>query len=672
MESNNLYSKEETYKNKEKDMENIENENKDNQQENTDPTVQRIAEKLLEPLDPPNLYADKGLKFSAISNADSNRNQQSPSPFKFSKREDQNSVLSQKSPFLNAFDLVFFNREIAPSPFLKKSSFTPQKNDFNGFRFHLSSEKKNKGQEIKEKEEKVREMKNSFKIPPKNNSVNKEDKNKENDNDKSNSEGVSSDSNNLMKKKDKFRMKLQKLHIKDKNDRKDKNDKTKSINKDKLPIPNASSNKSPSLSFNKPHPNSIFNKDKMKKYKFFSVGKATKKTNLFNFKKSNKEKNEDKKTEDEYFDIYRKKLLRLKFLLEKQRELFLLMSDLGVKPLIILPPTNNLDLKSLHELGKTLDVSLVPNINFEILKMKSIYEQKLYESNLNEKKNPTNSSIKIETVDISQEDDQDKNMNIEKSNELLKKAPNKKLKIQINNLPQNQTLPKIEYSEVSKSSKNHNILESGLKSSKSDFSFDVPRLNKRSRPSSFGDTPNSKEYEKKEYTKSKAKRKAILSLVQDIESSQVGKSEEDSPVDLRQYKNCIPSKSLLKKCRCVSTKCLKLYCNCFKAGIYCHKECKCVDCHNNESHMNEVVLEGLKKIVKLKDSKKHEQKPQDVSKLGLLQNYNFEETNLFKGCSCFKTKCEFNYCECFKRKAGCTYLCTCVDCANPIGKRKSN
>ena len=36
-------------------------------------------------------------------------------------------------------------------------------------------------------------------------------------------------------------------------------------------------------------------------------------------------------------------------------------------------------------------------------------------------------------------------------------------------------------------------------------------------------------------------------------------------------------------CRCVKSRCLKLYCDCFQTGILCNTQCKCVKCLNTES-----------------------------------------------------------------------------------------
>lgn len=37
-----------------------------------------------------------------------------------------------------------------------------------------------------------------------------------------------------------------------------------------------------------------------------------------------------------------------------------------------------------------------------------------------------------------------------------------------------------------------------------------------------------------------------------------------------------------KPCHCKKSRCLKLYCECFAAGLLCLKACVCDGCHNCE------------------------------------------------------------------------------------------
>ena len=45
-------------------------------------------------------------------------------------------------------------------------------------------------------------------------------------------------------------------------------------------------------------------------------------------------------------------------------------------------------------------------------------------------------------------------------------------------------------------------------------------------------------------------------------------------------------KKEIKSCRCVKSKCLKLYCECFSSGVLCGPHCKCVNCNNNKTELN--------------------------------------------------------------------------------------
>lgn len=38
-------------------------------------------------------------------------------------------------------------------------------------------------------------------------------------------------------------------------------------------------------------------------------------------------------------------------------------------------------------------------------------------------------------------------------------------------------------------------------------------------------------------------------------------------------------------CKCKKSKCLKMYCECFAAGLLCNDGCRCLECANNTAHM---------------------------------------------------------------------------------------
>lgn len=73
----------------------------------------------------------------------------------------------------------------------------------------------------------------------------------------------------------------------------------------------------------------------------------------------------------------------------------------------------------------------------------------------------------------------------------------------------------------------------------------------------------------------------------------------------------VSNKSKKSSCKCVKTKCLKLYCECFQKGVLCNPECRCKDCSNTKE--NGVKLKATKKAYLTRNPNTFVKKPKGAS-----------------------------------------------------------
>ena len=123
-----------------------------------------------------------------------------------------------------------------------------------------------------------------------------------------------------------------------------------------------------------------------------------------------------------------------------------------------------------------------------------------------------------------------------------------------------------------------------------------------------------------------------------------------------------------KPCNCKKSKCLKLYCECYAAGVFC-RDCNCLDCLNKtdeplpvspypasdpRGRVRHTDVEAAPEVIRHSAQKR---KPQSKQR---------QES----GCFCKKSRCLKKYCECFERGELCEASCRCENCQNYPGSEE--
>ncbi|XP_043490437.1 protein lin-54 homolog isoform X2 [Polistes fuscatus] len=154
--------------------------------------------------------------------------------------------------------------------------------------------------------------------------------------------------------------------------------------------------------------------------------------------------------------------------------------------------------------------------------------------------------------------------------------------------------------------------------------------------------------------------------LQNISNNLTSGSISDSKSSQRSYSNVEPNGIRPRKpCNCTKSQCLKLYCDCFANGEFCHM-CNCNNCSNNLG--NEV--ERQRAIKSCLERNPNAFRP----KIGKGRETGDDIRRHNKGCNCKRSGCLKNYCECYEAKIPCSGNCKCIGCRNieePTLEKKS-
>ncbi|KAK3200607.1 hypothetical protein Dsin_024022 [Dipteronia sinensis] len=156
-------------------------------------------------------------------------------------------------------------------------------------------------------------------------------------------------------------------------------------------------------------------------------------------------------------------------------------------------------------------------------------------------------------------------------------------------------------------------------------------------------------------------------------SVSVGREEDDqnSPRKKRFKQELVGESQACKRCNCKRSKCLKLYCECFAAGLYCVEPCSCLDCFNKPKH-EDTVLETRRLIESrnpLAFAPKVIRSADSATEFGDETNKTPASARHKRGCNCRRSSCLKKYCECFQGGVGCSASCRCEGCQNAFGRK---
>lgn len=127
----------------------------------------------------------------------------------------------------------------------------------------------------------------------------------------------------------------------------------------------------------------------------------------------------------------------------------------------------------------------------------------------------------------------------------------------------------------------------------------------------------------------------------------------------------LPEPKLVSSCCCKSSRCVKLYCECFKSKGFCGESCRCTECLN-QKNTPEAREAAISKYVQKRVKTCPGEIPPALLEKGVEEA--FFATNKAREdlatCRCKVSACTNRYCGCYSDNQACKPTCTCVNCLN--------
>ncbi|KAI4380949.1 hypothetical protein MLD38_007076 [Melastoma candidum] len=131
-----------------------------------------------------------------------------------------------------------------------------------------------------------------------------------------------------------------------------------------------------------------------------------------------------------------------------------------------------------------------------------------------------------------------------------------------------------------------------------------------------------------------------------------------------------------KRCSCKKSRCLKLYCDCFAAGLFCTEPCACQGCLNRFEEQDTVL--AARELIESRNPLafapkivlSNKELDRTIGEDGIMSTPSSSRHK--KGCNCKRSMCQKKYCECYQANVGCSDNCRCEGCKNVFGTKEAS